>query len=313
MFQCFSSMARSGLRALLASSAALGLTLGLAPGALAAAPAPAPAANRPAIAPAVAGPVCTTVQGYLADLGGRLYRTADAQPLTGTSTLTHGAAIGRGWTSDDFAWVGSGGGGVVYGITWTGLLKWFKYDSGTSSWGAGGGTVVGSGFTPGKSMINIGLGEGGRFYVVRPNGDLYEYEHTGWATGARTWGSPRGDKVGTGWTDEEILVPVGDGSLYRQVAGKLLWYRHTDPASGPVTWTRRTVGTGFRFYDIRSAGGGVLYATSARDGSVRMFAHLDPTGGTASWANPLGLLKGEIDDPDSHGLSVDPDSCSAPV
>ena len=83
MFQRFSRMSRRGLRTLLASSATLGLTLGLAPGASATAPAASRPVTRPALAPAIAGPVCTTVDGYLGDLGGRLYRTTDAQPLTG--------------------------------------------------------------------------------------------------------------------------------------------------------------------------------------------------------------------------------------
>jgi hypothetical protein len=57
----------------------------------------------------------------------------------------------------------------------------------------------------------------------------------------------------------------------------------------------------------------VLYATSVRDGSVRMYQHLDPTGGSVSWAASTGLAKGEIDDPDSLGLVVDPASCRLPA
>jgi hypothetical protein len=283
----------------LASSAAFCLTLGLAPGA-------------GASVPGATGPTCTQVDGFVADLSGSLFRTVDTQPLTGVGTLTRGAKVGRGWKGSSFAWVGGGGDGVIYALTWSGDLKWFKYDSVNSSWDGAMGRVVATGFVPGKTMINIGLGKEGHFYVVRPNHDLVEYEHTGWATGAATWATPRGEKVGIGWTDDEILVPVGDGSLYRQYRGTLTWYRHSNPSDGPVTWTKKVVGSGWKFYDIRSAGAGVLYTTSVRDGSVRMYQHLDPSGGSVAWAASTGLAKGEIDDPDSLGLMVDPASCRLP-
>jgi hypothetical protein len=39
----------------------------------------------------------------------------------------------------------------------------------------------------------------GVIYVLKRDGNLYWYNHTGFTTGAVTWSSPTGNQIGTGW------------------------------------------------------------------------------------------------------------------
>lgn len=283
------------------------------------APATAQAAQRvpavqaaPAVRPLAAASVsCRAATGFLALPSGDLYEVSDPNVLGGTGNLTRGARVGSSWTTSDFAWMGAGGDGVLYGLTWGGQLRWYRWDAGDRSWDPASGRVVGTGFTPIKGIVNIGLGVEGRFYVVRPNGRLVEFEHTGWHTGSATWEDRQGEQIGLGWKSTDVIVPVGDGSLYLQRAGSLHWYRHTLPGDGPTIWRTRLVGSGWSMYAIGSAGGGVLYTTGGPDGQVKLYQHLDPADGAAQWTAPQGVAKGLSDEPDSLGVVIDPTTCSA--
>lgn len=254
---------------------------------------------------------CRAAEGFSRLTSGPLFRLSDSAPLGAANTMTELGQVGSGWTGTTFAWIGSGGDGVVYGLTWAGEIKWYRYNPGTSSWRPGSGTVIGRGFTPKTKVVNISLGGDGRFYIVRSTGELVIYRHTGRLTGAATWANSSGWKIGTGWTASEILIPNGDGTLYRQYQGALYWYRHTDPALGAVTWrARQTIGSGWKFYDVLPAGGGVLYATEGGSGTVRVYRHADPVGGTKVWAASTGVVKMTAR-PDSYGITVDPLACTA--
>ena len=97
---------------------------------------------------------------------------------------------------------------------------------------AGSGRTIGTGFIPRSKIINISLGGDGSFYVVRANRQLALYRHTGRLPGSGSWATSSGWTIGSGWTSNEIIIPNGDGTVYRQYAGRLYWYRHSDPASG---------------------------------------------------------------------------------
>ncbi|MBK6870988.1 MAG: hypothetical protein IPJ14_13730 [Kineosporiaceae bacterium] len=253
---------------------------------------------------------CRAAEGFSRITSGPLFRLSDSAPLGGANTMTELAQVGNGWTGSNFAWTAAGGDGAFYGLTWAGELKWYRYNAGTSSWRTGAGSIVGKGFIPKKKIINISLGGDGKFYVVFATGDLYLFQHTGRLTGAATWASAAGWKIGSGWTGSEIIIPNGDGTVYRQYQGVLYWYRHSDPALGAVTWQRKTaIGSGWKFYDVLSAGAGVLYATEGGTGQVRVYRHADPVGGTGVWATSQGVLKLTAR-PDSFGIGIDPLACS---
>lgn len=254
---------------------------------------------------------CRAAEGFSRVTAGALYRLVDSNPLGGANTMTEQRQVGTGWNGSTFAWTATGGDGVVYALTWAGDLKWYRYASSTTSWRSGSGAVIGRGFTPKTRIINIALGGDGRFYVVKANGALVVYRHTGRLTGAGTWANAGGWTIGTGWTGNEILVPNGDGTLYRQYQGALYWYRHSDPALGAVTWQpRRTIGSGWKFYDVLSAGGGVIYATEGGTGVVRQYRHTDPAGGANTWASSGGVVKMTAR-PDSFGIGIDPLACTS--
>jgi hypothetical protein len=163
---------------------------------------------------------------------------------------------------------------------------------------------------PKTKIANISLGGDGEFYVVRTNGQLVIYKHTGRLTGQPSWASRTGWVIGSGWTGKEVLVPNGDGTLYVQQGGTLFWLRHSDPQAGRVTWSdKRLVGTGWRFYDLLPAGAGVIYATHGGTGDVVVYRHGDPVGGANLWANPVALPKYTAR-PDSYGVVIDPQACT---
>lgn len=250
---------------------------------------------------------CQAAEAFSRVGSGALYRMVDSAPASGNAnTMTGEKQVGSGWKTSAFAWIAAGGDGVVYALTWSGQLKWYRYTG--TRWATGSGRTVGTGFVPRKRIINIALGANGNFYVVRKNRQLAIYRHSGRLTGQPTWGSSRGSTIGTGWTANEILIPNGDGTLYRQYAGKLYWYRHT--TSGRVRWARpKVIGTGWKFYDVLPAGAGVLYTTQSGSGAVTVYRHADPVGGSAGWAASRGVRKGTVR-ADSYGIAVDPGACT---
>ncbi len=269
-----------------------------------------PTMSRTVSAQAIASVTCDQAEAFSRTAGGALYRLVDSNPAgAAADTMKEQGQVGSGWSGGAFAWMASGGDGVLYGLLWNGDLRWYRYNSGSKGWMNGSGTKIGSGFTPRSKIINIALSGDGSFYVVRANRQLAIYRHTGRLSGTATWANGAGWTIGSGWTANEILSPNGDGTIYRQYAGRLYWYRHTDPASGRVTWSgRKTIGSGWRFYDVLSAGGGVLYATQGSSGDVLVYRHGDPVGGSNAWAASRGVHKGVVR-PDSYGIALDPAAC----
>jgi hypothetical protein len=264
----------------------------------------------------VGGPVdaraatCESVTGFSRLEGGTLYKLQDDELLTGTSTLTEKGKVGTGWGG--FAWIGAGGDGVVYALSSTGKLLWYRYDTTASAWMTGSGSVIGVGFTPNAKIVNIAVGANGWIYIVRPGGKLALYHHLGRLTGTASWANSAGYLVGSGWTGDELIAPQGDGVLYRQINGNLFWYRHSDPAAGPVTWNNSgrgvKVGAGWRFYDLLPLGAGVLMATAAPSGQVTLWRHSDPVSGGQGWS--LTNLKKYVARSDSFGLIMPAATCS---
>ena len=253
---------------------------------------------------------CGPAEGFTRLSGGALYRLADPALLTGVNSLAESGTVGRGWGG--FSWTGAGGDGVVYALTTTGSLLWYRYDAATAAWVAGSGRVIGTGFTPGSRVVNIAVGANGWVYIVRTDGRLALYQHTGRLTGAATWVNATGYVLGSGWTGNELIAPQGDGTIYRQFGGTLTWFHHSDPTTGPVTWANAgravTIGVGWRFYDLLALGGGVLLATASPSGQVSLYQHADPTGGGPGWT-VTGLTK-YLARSDSYGVTMAAGTCS---
>jgi hypothetical protein len=256
---------------------------------------------------AQAAVACGPAEGFSRSSGGALHRLTDASPLVTENSMAEAGQVGRGWGS--FAWSGSGGDGVVYALTTDGRLLWYRWIG--SGWAPRSSSVIGVGFTPGTRLTNIAVGANGWIYTVRSDARLVAYQHLGRLTGTASWGNGGGVTLGRGWTADEIIAPQGDGVVYRQWNGNLLWYRHSDPTAGPVVWNNAgrgiKVGAGWRFYDLLPLGAGVLLATSAPSGQVTVWQHADPVSGGPGW-----LVTGRkkfVARAESFGVSFAPDTC----
>jgi hypothetical protein len=194
-----------------------------------------------------------------------------------------GAQIGTGWES--FARVFSGGDGVVYAITPTGDLLWYKdtHRDGTIGWAARSGAKIGTGWNVFQQVIS---GGDGVIYAITPTGDLLWYKDTH-RDGTIGWDRRSGTKIGTAWAGFDRVLSGGNGVLYAiRPTGELLWYQDTH-RDGTVGWAARsgsTIGTEWDiFAGVVAGGDGILYAITV-DGFVLFYRDLAGNG-TWQWAN----------------------------
>jgi hypothetical protein len=224
---------------------------------------------------------------YHVDGHGQLRRWSTSGPLTGSATWSQ-SMINQTWgaTTNTF----SGGDGVIFTITASGNLLWHKDNnfngSGGPSWHANSGATIGTGW----SQFDVVLGGGdGVIYAIKPDGRLYWYRYLGTA-GEVNWVSATGSQIGTGWNGFPRLTTSGNGVLYGVTSNGLLrWYRHLDPFGGTSSWANGgigvTVGSGWAgFTRLSSFGAGILLARNST-GTLFWYRHLDPLGGTITWAN----------------------------
>ena len=106
--------------------------------------------------------------------------------------------VGVGWGQVRLGF--SGGNGIVYLVDSKGDLYWYKhlgYLNGKFAWANNAtGIKVGSGWNDAASAFS---GGDGVIYVLKRDGNLYWYKHTGFETGTPTWASPAGNRIGAGW------------------------------------------------------------------------------------------------------------------
>lgn len=122
-------------------------------------------------------------------------------------------------------------------------------------------------------------------YVVRSDGRLDQFRHTGRPTMSFDWESHTG--VGVGWNGVRV-IGGGDGVIYVITPdGRLRWAWHRGRATGTFDWVDfHDVGTGWQDPAAVLAGeGGLLYAIMP-NGDVRWFRHLGRRTGAATWEGP---------------------------
>jgi hypothetical protein len=111
----------------------------------------------------------------------------------------NGVKVGHGWSNARFAF--SGENGIIYMVHRNGDLYWYRhtgYSDGKDSWANGGQAVrIGNGWNAVASAFS---GGDGVIYAMKRDGDLYWYNHTGFANGNPTWASaPTGNVIGRHW------------------------------------------------------------------------------------------------------------------
>ncbi len=141
--------------------------------------------------------------------------------------------------------------------------------------------VVGRGWAVGnKNVLPAGQQA---IYVVKDNGELMRYWHSGAFDGSFTWGDAP-QMVGTGWAGP-LVVPSDDGVVYTITDdGILHWHRNphfADSKGSPNLWANSVnVGRGWSgFKHVFSGGKGVIYVVNNENKLMwfRHKAYLNPT------------------------------------
>ncbi|NBE52409.1 tachylectin-related carbohydrate-binding protein [Streptomyces boluensis] len=247
--------------------------------------------------PAHADTICTapSVSNYHVDDGGQLRRWTYSAPLTGDATWQQ-SSIDSSWNATKTI---SGGDGVIFTISPSGALRWYKDNNyngvGGASWHVNSGATIGTGWSDFTTVVG---GGDGVIYAVGADGKLYWYRYLGTA-GEISWANGGASRLlGTGWGGFPRIAASGNGVLYAvNATGQLRWYRHLNPSGGTATWANGgvgiTIGTGWGgSTHLVSFGAGVLLSRTST-GTVAWYRHLDPLTGTNVWANSgVGLPQG---------------------
>jgi hypothetical protein len=115
-------------------------------------------------------------------------------------------SVGSGW--GDFKFVFAGGEGVIYAVTNTGDLRWYRnknFMSGVRDWE--GPKIVGNGWESFKNIFSTGEG---MIYALKPTGELVWYKHEGYKDGSKRWQAPV--QIGADWSDFIFVFPRMKGT-----------------------------------------------------------------------------------------------------
>jgi hypothetical protein len=192
-----------------------------------------------------------------------------------------------------------GGNGIIYAIQADGNLYWYRHINWTTgtpaSWAnSGNGRLIGTAWQKFRFVL---AAADGQLFAFLPNGDLlwYRYILSNINTGAGTWHSASGTRIGTQWNFPRVIGGWNNVFYAQEGNGNLRWYRYTG-TNGSFSWAANsgsTIGTKWQPYvQLFADPNGVIYGT--RHGSaLRWFRYLGS--GTFNWANggnpiDLGIL-----------------------
>jgi hypothetical protein len=207
----------------------------------------------------------------------------------GSFSWSPGFTAGSGWNNLEKV-VGSGT--TLYGIFPDGTMRWYRYDT-DQGWDPSTDTVIGTGWNMFKFVVS---GYNGVIYGVTYSGELMWYRYTGTPGHGGAWASDHGRTIGHGWTIFRE-VAAADGVFYGvRFDGGLQWSRYLTPldgSGGDTAWAnggaQNQIGSGWlggscNYQAIQSGGDGRIYVIDGA-GQLRWWRHLDPIGGSASWAS----------------------------
>jgi hypothetical protein len=179
-----------------------------------------------------------------------------------------GGKVNGNWTFPAFRTVFAGGEGVIYGITASGDVLWYRHDgwsSGTADWAATKGKKINDNWSfPAYKMV-FG-GRQGIIYGITEAGDVMWHRHDGWSSGALwTTTTAGGKKVGDHWTCPRA-ISGSEGIIYgiksNQDKGQMLWYRHDGWSNGEFVWEQNSgtrINEGFTFPNVIASSQGAIY------------------------------------------------------
>ena len=182
----------------------------------------------------------------------------------------------------------SGDGGVIYAVSDTGDLFWYRHDGrgdGSFRWADNNPRRVGTSW----NFRQIFYGGDGVIYAVNSANDLLWFRHDGHADGSFRWADNNARTVGTGWNFKR-LFSGGGGVIYAlNDANDLLWFRHDGRGDGSFRWADnnpRTVGTGWAAKQIfpSSDSDGVIYVINDEN-DLLWYRHDGRNDGSFRWAD----------------------------
>ncbi|MEV6103438.1 N,N-dimethylformamidase beta subunit family domain-containing protein [Streptomyces sp. NPDC051940] len=183
-----------------------------------------------------------------------------------------------------------GGNGIFYAIQADGNLYWYRHINWTTgspaSWAnSGAGRLIGSGWHHFRFVL---AAADGQVFAFKPNGDLlwYRYLLTNSSTGAGSWHSASGTRIGTGWNFPRVIGGWNNVFYAEDTTGNLLWYKYTG-TNGSFSWAANSgakIGTQWQTYtQLFADPNGVIFGT--RHGSAIAWFRYLGTNGTFNWAN----------------------------
>lgn len=196
---------------------------------------------------------------------------------------TAGVTIGSGWGG--FHRVMASNDGVLYAIHPNGDLYWYKHlghETGAGTWANGGsGLLVGTGW---GQPARVTAADDGVLYLLRENGELLWYQHTGFRDGTKTWTGPV--LIHSGFDQFDTVEASSDGVLYcrKDEYDELYWYKHLGYKTGAASWADyKHVGTGWNaFGRFTASNAGVIYVVTSQ-GQLRWYQHTGFASGAMSW------------------------------
>lgn len=179
---------------------------------------------------------------YVIDSTGRLYWFRHNNDFTHKLTFNQGvngkigSLIGSGW--QQYSHVFSGGDGIIYAITKTGKMLWFRHTGrldGSNKWASGSGRQVSRGWQGTKKVFS---GDNGVIYSIMETGRLRWHKHLGRLTGTDNWVNKGIHQVvGFNWQRFPQVFSTNDGIIYAvTTSGDLLWHRHSGWLTGKAEW-----------------------------------------------------------------------------
>jgi N,N-dimethylformamidase beta subunit-like protein/tachylectin len=214
------------------------------------------------------------------------YILTDSNTGAGSWHPASGSHIGSGFNK--FARLIGGWNGVLYGLTATGEMYWYRYaaNNGTNQWGAGSGKQIGSGWS---QYPWLSADPNGVIYGARYGGLLrwWRYVVSSTTTGAGYWvnGGTSID-IGFGWGDfaQKVMLSNSSGTIYTVqldtavvpgIDSTLVWYRLSNSEqinTAGVSWANGgngiAVGSGFSQQGSAALQGYPSSLSTAQGGSL---------------------------------------------
>ncbi|WP_406315343.1 N,N-dimethylformamidase beta subunit family domain-containing protein [Streptomyces sp. NBC_00118] len=183
-----------------------------------------------------------------------------------------------------------GGNGIIYTIQADGNLYWYRHINWTTgtppSWAnSGSGRLIGTSWHKFRFVL---AAADGQIFAFMPNGDLlwYRYMLSDINTGAGSWHSASGSRIGTQWNFPRVIGGWNNVLYAEDGNGDLRWYKYTG-TNGSFSWAANSgskIGSQWQTYtQLFADPNGVIFGT--RHGSALSWFRYLGTNGTFNWAN----------------------------